>query len=79
MTPEERSTLVAELAEILKGATPRLTEDEQTWVKMAIQKEAQSIKLRNAIIEKTLGGLAWAGIVGLGFVLLDFAKSHGIK
>lgn len=79
MTPEERRILVAEIAEVLREASPQLSEEEQHWVRMAIQKEAQSIALRKAIIEKTLGGLIWSAIVGAGYVLLDFLKNHGLR
>ena len=79
MTPEERKILVAEIAEVLREASPQLSEEEQHWVRMAIQKEAQSIELRKAIIEKTLGGLIWSCIVGAGYVLLDFLRNHGLR
>lgn len=81
MTPEERSQFIADVAAAIRAAEPPpvLTEEEQQWVRLAIQKEAQSIKLRQAVIEKTLAGLAWAGLVGLGYVFMDFAKNHGFK
>jgi hypothetical protein len=46
---------------------------------MAIQKEAQSIDLRKAIIEKTLSGLVWFVIVGIGYLFVDFLRSHGLN
>jgi hypothetical protein len=46
---------------------------------MAIQKEAQSIELRKAVIEKTLSGLAWSAVVGFGYVVLNWATTHGYK
>lgn len=55
-----------------------LTEEERQWVRLAIRKEAQSIKLREAIIEKSLAGLVWAGMLALGAVILEYAKSHGM-
>ena len=79
MTPEERAELVADIATALKYAPTQLTDQEQDWVRMAIQREAQSIALRRAIIEKSLISLAWSAIVGGGYVLLDFAKNHGFK
>lgn len=79
MTPEERSQLLADLAEMLRPVTTQLSEDEHTWVKLAIQKEAQAIELRKAVIEKTLAGLVWSAIVGFGYLLIDFAKNHGFK
>ena len=56
-----------------------LTQDERQWVRLAIQKEAQSIKFRQAVIEKTTAGLVWALLAGLGFMFLDFLKAHGWK
>lgn len=81
MTPEERSQFIADVAAAIKAAEPApiLTDEEQQWVRLAIQKEAQSIKLRQAIIEKTLAGLAWSSLVGLGYIVLEFLKNHGFK
>lgn len=78
MTPEERAQFIADVAAAIKAA-PVLTEEEQQWVRLAIQKEAQSIKLRQAVIEKTLAGLVWSAVVGLGYVFLEFFKNHGFK
>jgi len=79
MSPDERAQFVADVAAAIAAVetVPALTEEEQKWVRLAIQKEAQSIRLRQAVIEKTLAGLAWSGLVGLGYVFLDFLKSHG--
>jgi len=79
MTPEERQALIADIVHAVKATETALSNDEQQWVKLAIKKEAQSIALRNAIIEKTLSGLAWAGIVGLFYIFAEWAKSHGYK
>lgn len=59
--------------------TPLLNEEEAQWVKLAIQREAQSIRLRQAVIEKTLAGLVWSVIVGGALVLADYFKAHGWK
>lgn len=80
MTPEERHELIMELTQALACAQhPQLSDDELRWVKLAIEAEARKIRFRDAVIEKTLAGLAWAAIVGLGYVLIDFAKNHGFK
>lgn len=79
MTPEERAEFIADVAAAIQAVPAALTDDEQRWVRMAIQKEAQSIELRKAIIEKTLAGLAWSAIVGVGYLIVDFAKNHGFK
>lgn len=81
MTEAERdefiTAIAAAVAERAKPAS--LTDDEQRWVRMAIQREAQSIELRKAIIEKTLGGLVWAALIGVGMILLEWLKTHGYK
>ena len=81
MTKAERDELVAEIAAAVRtrAGDSGLTDDEQRWVRMAIQREAQSIELRKAIIEKSLTGLVWMGIVGVGSIFLSWATAHGFK
>lgn len=80
MTPEDRAALAVEIAAYLRPEPPsHLTEEEQQWVRMAIQREAQSINLRQAIIEKSLSSLIWSAIVGLGYLLLDYLRNHGAR
>jgi hypothetical protein len=78
MDQSERAELVADIAAAIK-ASSTLSDDEVRWVKLAIHKQEQSIKLRQAIIEKTLGGLVWAALAGLVYIVFDFAKNHGFK
>ena len=78
MNELERSQFIADITAAIK-ASSNLSDDEVRWVKLAIHKQEQSIKLRQAIIEKTLGGLVWAALIGLGYLLFDFAKNHGFK
>lgn len=59
--------------------TPLLTDEEAQWVKLAIQREAQSIALRRAVIEKTLAGLVWAVLAAGGLIIADYFKAHGWK
>lgn len=80
MSPEERQQLIADIASALKQSKDdQLTDDERQWVRLAIEAEARKIKFRDAVIEKTLSGLVWAGLVGLGYIVIDFLKSHGLK
>jgi len=78
MNQSERAELVADIAAAIKESS-NLSEDEVRWVKLAIHKQEQSIKLRQAIIEKTLGGLVWAALAGLAYIVFDFFKNHGFK
>lgn len=70
--------LVCKIVNALQG-THSLTDEETQWVRLAIQREAQSIKLRQAVIEKTLIALLWAGMIALGALLVDGLASHGIR
>ena len=79
MTPSERSKFIEDVAEAIQANAPVLSEEEQRWVRLAIQKEAQSIKFREAVIEKTFTGLVWLIILGIGVLIKDFAISHGFK
>ena len=79
MTPSERADFISDVAAAIHSIPPILSEDEQRWVKMAIQREAESAALRKAIIEKTLGGLVWAALVALGYLVVDFFANHGFK
>ena len=53
-----------------------LSPDEVHWVRMAIQAEAERAELRKAIINKTLAGLVWIGIVAVGSWLVDYVVAH---
>jgi len=78
MNQAERAELVADIAAAIK-ASAVLSEEEARWVRLAIERQEQSIKLRQAIIEKTLSGLVWAALAGLAYIVFDFLKNHGFK
>jgi hypothetical protein len=80
MLPEERAVLIAEIAAAVQSSKKyELTEEELQWVKLAISAQARKIRFRDAVIEKSLTGLVWAGLVGIGYIVLDFLKNHGFK
>lgn len=81
MTEQERAELVAAIvaAQEQLHQCKGLTDEEQRWVRMAIQREAQSIELRKAIIEKSITGLVWLAILGIGSAFMQWATAHGFK
>lgn len=79
MTQDERNELIADIAAAIRNSEPVLSQEEIQYVRMAIKREAQSIAFRNAIIEKSLTGLVWAAILGLGYVIKEWLNSHGMK
>ena len=79
MTPEDRFLLISDLLVALKSSDTCLDREEQQWVKNAIKAQNDMERLRKAIIEKTLAGLIWAAILGLGYLIVDFFRNHGLK
>ena len=79
MTPEDRSLLISDLLVALKSSDTCLDREEQQWVKNAIKAQNDMERLRKAIIEKTLAGLVWAAILGVGYLFVDFFRNHGLK
>jgi hypothetical protein len=73
-----RDRLVHDIAAAIRHQLTEdaLTDEEQRWVRLAIEKQNQSIKFREAVITKTFAGLAWAGVVALGYLVLDYLKTH---
>lgn len=79
MTPEERQELIADIVSATQASKPQLSDEELQWVRLAIEAESRKIRFRDAVIEKTLGGLIWSAIVGIGYIALDFLKNHGLR
>jgi hypothetical protein len=81
MTPDERAEFAAEIAAAIRirSTDTGLSEEEQRWVRLAIQVEGQKLEFRKTVIEKTLLSLIWAGMVGLGYIVLGWATNHGYK
>ena len=81
MNAQERTEFIADIAAAIRelAAPTTLSDDEQRWVRLAIKREAQVSEFRKAIIEKTLGGLLWAAVLAIGYVALDFLKTHGFR
>ncbi len=81
MTPQERAEFIQDIAAAIRirSTDTTMSDEELRWVRLAIQKEAQSIELRKAIIEKSLAGLVWMCILGIGAVFLSWATAHGFK
>jgi hypothetical protein len=75
-----RDDLVTDIVKAIQDSQPAaLDEEELRWVRLAIQAEAQRIRVRQAIIEKTLTGLIWMALVALGYILLDYFQARGLN
>ena len=65
---ELRDSMRETITQAVKDAMPHalLTDEEHRYVQAAIKREAQKIAFRQSVIDKTLTGLVWALVVGLG-------------
>lgn len=65
----------------VKEAMPNalLNADEHRWVQLAIKREVQVIAFRQSVIDKTLTGLVWSLILGLGVIVKEYLAAHGWK
>ena len=75
MTKADLVCLLKEAISEYAEAHPLSTEEIE-WVRMAIKAEADRAKLRKAIIEKSLAGLVWSGLLICGGWLIEFVASH---
>ena len=79
-TSIDREAFVSEIVKARQESQPAtLNEEELRWVRLAIQVEAQRLRLRQAIIEKTFTGLVWMALVAVGYVLLDYFQARGLN
>ena len=65
----------------VKDAMPNalLSDEEHPWLQLAIKQKTQSIAFRQSVIDKTLTGLVWALILGVGVILKEYFAAHGWK
>lgn len=75
LTKDEILSAVKDAVESVARANP-LTSEEAQWVRMAIKAEAERAEMRKAVINKTLAGLVWLGVVAAGGWIVDFVVSH---
>lgn len=70
---DEIVTLLEKLVE--KMESPQ-HEEEHQYIRLAMAREAKREKLYDAIIEKSIAGLAWAFLVAVGSSVWMYIKDH---
>lgn len=70
-----RETIMQAVKEAMPTAL--LNAEEYRWVQLAIKREAQIIAFRQRVIDKTLTGLVWSLIIGLGVMVKEYLAAHG--
>jgi hypothetical protein len=84
MTPDEQEQFIDAVAAAVAAAVAvdkatMYPPEHERWVELAIKKQAQSIAFRQSVIEKSLTGLIWAAVIGLGIILREWLNAHGLK
>lgn len=52
-----------------------MSEEERAWVRLAIKREARIEQFRSAVIEKTIAGLVWSGLIGIAYAVWEYVRS----
>lgn len=85
ITQERQDALRDTITGAVQDAMPKalLSDQQLRWVELAIEREADSQRFRQAVIEKSLGGLIVAALLFVGtgawIVLKEFLANHGLK
>ena len=77
---ELEQTMQEIITEAVRDAMPVAmpTAKQLLYIDMAIEQQAKSAKFRDAVIEKTLVALIWAGVIAIGLVFREYAITHGM-
>jgi hypothetical protein len=54
------------------------SKEEREFLALAVRRAARREQLQRAIIEKSLTGLVWAGILFIGVVFFEYMIDHGM-
>lgn len=46
------------------------------YIDIVMQREAERTMIRRAVIEKSLAGLVWSGMVAFGAAIFSYVKDH---
>ena len=82
MTEEEKrffqETLAGVLAEHLRSIAPDPDRHnkEHDFIGALMEREARRAAVQQAIIEKSLAGLVWSAMVGLGLAVWQYLNDH---
>lgn len=68
--------LVTQAVERAIANQPGIREEEREFLALAVKAQAQRVKLRQAIIEKTVPSLVWASLLGLYFFVKHMVEEY---
>lgn len=81
MDQQEKEALVAALVEAVRAAGPfnPLTEEEKMWVRTAIKREAKRAEFYDKGLQVAVGSLTVSALAGIGWMVLEVLRNHGVK
>ena len=72
----KQDEIVALLERVVEKMESPQHEEEHQYIRLAMAREAKREKLYDAIIEKSIAGLAWAFLVAVGSSVWMYIKDH---
>lgn len=72
----KQDEIVALLERLVEKMESPQHEEEHQYIRLAMAREAKREKLYDAIIEKSIAGLAWAFLVAVGSSIWMYIKDH---
>lgn len=72
----KQDEIVALLERLVEKMESPQHEEEHQYIRLAMAREAKREKLYDAIIEKSIAGLAWALLVAVGSSVWMYIKDH---
>jgi hypothetical protein len=72
----KQDEIVALLERLVEKMESPQHEEEHQYIRLAMAREAKREKLYDAIIEKSIAGLAWAFLVAVGSSVWMYIKDH---
>lgn len=72
----KQDEIVALLERFVEKMESPQHEEEHQYIRLAMAREAKREKLYDAIIEKSIAGLAWAFLVAVGSSVWMYIKDH---
>lgn len=71
-----RETIAGVMADHLAALDPADHRRQHDFLAVLMERESRRAARDQAIIEKTLAGLVWAAVVGLGLAIWEYLRNH---
>ena len=73
---DKQEQIICLLEKLVERTDSPQHDEEHQYIRLAMAREAKREKLYDAIIEKSIAGLAWAFLVAVGSSIWMYIKDH---